>query len=55
MANSKHYPSKMFSVSKLVKIPVYSSLRLKDGKLLGEIKGFMNTPIECIKQEKKVH
>ncbi len=42
-------------VNKTVKTPVYSSLRFKDGKLVGEIKGYLDTPIEWLKPEKKVH
>ncbi len=42
-------------MTKTIKIPIYSSIRYEDGKLVGEIKGFMDTPIEWIKQEKKVH
>ncbi len=55
MSKSKKYPSNAIPVGKTVKIPVYSSLRFKDGQLVGEIQGYMDAPVGWIKQEKKVH
>lgn len=42
----------MFSVTKMVKIPVYSSVRFEDGKLTGDIEGYVDTPIEWLQDVK---
>lgn len=57
MSNTKDYPSNVFPVTKTVRVPVYSSIRYEDGKLVGEIERYMDTPIEWIQSaiERKVH
>lgn len=55
MSNTKDYPSNVFPVTKTVRVPVYSSIRYEDGKLVGEIERYIDTPIEWLKQEKEVH
>lgn len=55
MLKPKDYPSNMFQVTKTVRVPVYSSIRYENGVLVGEIERYIDTPIEWLKQEKKVH
>lgn len=57
MSKYKDYPCNVFPVTKTVRVPVYSSIRYEDGKLVGEIERYMDTPIEWIQSaiERKVH
>lgn len=47
------YSSNLFPVKKMVKIPVYSTLRYEDGELTGEIEGYVDIPIEWLQEENK--
>lgn len=53
MKKQKDYPTNMFTVKKMVKIPVYSTLRYEDGELTGDIEGYIDTPIEWLQEENK--
>lgn len=53
MKKEKEYPTNMFPVTKMVKIPVYSSVRFENGKFIGDIKGYVDTPIEWLQYEKR--
>ncbi|MTW85586.1 hypothetical protein F3157_07905 [Virgibacillus dakarensis] len=41
--------------SKTVKIPVYSSIKLIDGKLVGEIEGYEEFPAELVQDNEMNH
>lgn len=42
------YLKNTFPVAKTVKIPVYSTLRYKDGELVGDIESYIDTPVEWL-------
>lgn len=41
-------PNNVFPVTKMVKIPLYSTIDRVDGKLVGEIIDYIDTPIEWL-------
>lgn len=51
MEKKKDYPTNLFPVTKMVKIPVYSSVRFENGKLTGDIEGYVDTPIEWLQDD----
>lgn len=53
MKSKKDYPTNIFTVEKMVKIPVYSTIRFENGKLVGDVEGYIDTPIEWLKDEKR--
>lgn len=53
MKKKDEYPSNMFPVKKMVKIPVYSTLRYEDGELVGDIEEYIDTPIEWLQDDIK--
>lgn len=57
MTKPKDYPNNIYPITKKVKIPVYSSLRYEDGEFVGEIEGYIDTPIEWLnnENERNVH
>ncbi|MCM3110636.1 hypothetical protein [Lederbergia lenta] len=50
-------PNNVFPVTKMVKIPLYSTIDRVDGKLVGEIIDYIDTPIEWLQDDltKKEH
>lgn len=52
MEKKKDYPTNLFPVTKTLKIPVYSSVRFENGKLTGDIEGYVDTPIEWLQDDK---
>lgn len=49
-------PSNILPITKMVKIPLYSTINRVDGKLVGEIIDYIDTPIEWIQDnERKEH
>lgn len=55
MSKPKDYPSNVFPITKTVKIPVYSNPRYEDGEITGDLEGYIDTPIEWLQEDKKIH
>lgn len=53
MDKKKEYPSNVIPLRPMVKIPVYSTIRYENGKFVGDIEGYIDTPIEWLKDEKR--
>ncbi|WP_313428145.1 hypothetical protein [Siminovitchia terrae] len=53
MVKKKESLTNLFPVTKMVKIPVYSTIRYENGKLIGDIEGYVDTPIEWLKDEER--
>lgn len=53
MNEKNKYPSNLIPVKKMIKIPVYSSVRLENGKLVGDFEGYSETPAELLQDEKR--
>lgn len=53
MKKKDELPSNMFPIKKMVKIPVYSSVRYKNGKWVGEIEDYVETPADWLQENIK--
>ncbi|WP_185830837.1 hypothetical protein [Siminovitchia terrae] len=53
MVKKKESLTNLFPVTKMVKIPVYSTIRYENGKLVGDIEGYVDTPIEWLQDDIK--
>ena len=46
-------PINIIKVDKTVKIPIYSSIKIEDGKVVGELEGYEEFPAELLPNDYK--
>lgn len=49
----KENQSNVVPLQRMVKIPVYSTIRYENGELVGDFEGYVDTPIEWLKDEER--
>lgn len=50
MSKNEHLTN-MYPVTKMIKVPVYSTLRYENDELVGDIEGYIETPIEWLQED----
>lgn len=51
----KELPTNLIKVEETVKVPVFSSIKMIDGQLVGVLEDYIDTPVCLLKDNKTSH